>query len=486
MAEHAAPPISTLPSELIHHILTFLPLTDLLTVSLINHAFLEQSRQDTLYQPFVQTYVPDCGVRKPDGLTWRELFKLHHPYWFITQHRIWFSDTLHTGKIIMARYDHRTNAIEGYALVAERRHPTLKTWDWNPHAIIHTFDPRIRLDLNSPVIRLDARGYEAAVVQAGNRLTREVPMCLIEELPRPSSGIHSQLILTRPWPNQATSRNTPIWPPLTIPSPVRTLNESPSNFRDVAHRPSGISELSSASFRLRRWMEFSSRPHGINLRVGEDVTTWGTLSAECYTPTRQKPWQGIWCGDYAGHGCEFLVIMQPDDPRPLPEGAELVLRAAEREGSVSSGDSWNTAPSIQEEWDADGWDDNTTADENTIEDEGVDNMEDSIATLQASPAQSATQLREDQYDNGDETIYRGRLEAVKLTGDPNIPRGEYTFIAPDIGPGGLIRVADEDLFKGARIVKSVGHIAARGFRDGKFLSGFPEQTLYADISQTLT
>jgi hypothetical protein len=221
------------------------------------------------------------------------------------------------------------------------------------------------------------------------------------------------------------------------------------------------------------------------MRVGEDVTTWGTLSAECYTPTRQKPWQGIWCGDYAGHGCEFLVVMQPDEPRPLPERAESVLRAAQREGSVSSGDSWSTAPSIQEEWDEDGWDDDTTADENMVEDEGDDDMEDSIATLHASPIHSATQLTEDQDDYRDETVYRGRLEAVKLTGDPNIPRGEYTFIAPDIGPSGLIRVADEELFKGARIVKSVGHIAARGFRDGEFSSSLPEQ-IHADNSQTTT
>lgn len=468
MAEPSSSAFSSLPSELIHHILTFLPLADLLTVGLVNHAFLEHSRQDTLYQPFVQAHVPGYDVPKVDGLTWRELFKLHHPYWFIAQHKIWFSDTPHTGKLIVTRYDHRLNAIEGYALVAERRQPTFKIWDWNPHAIIHTFHPRIKLDLNTPVVRLDARGYEAAVGPTGGRLGREVPMNVIDELPRPSSGIHSQLILTRPWPTQATSQNTPIWPPLTIPGPVRTLNESPSNFRDLTHRPSNISELSSASFRLRRWMEFSSRPHGISMRVGEEVTTWGTLPAECYTPTLDKPWQGIWCGDYAGHGCEFLVVMQPDNPKPLPERAEWALRVAEREGSVSSGDSWSTAPTAQDEWDGAWSDQNITEDPDLVDGQEDNNMEDSVATLHASPVNSPSLIAENEHDDdGSEPIYRGRLEAVKLTGDPNIPRGEYTFIVPDIGPSGLIRVADEDLFKGARIVKSVGHIAARGYRDGE-------------------
>lgn len=70
-------------------------------------------------------------------------------------------------------------------------------------------------------------------------------------------------------------------------------------------------------------------------------------------------------------------------------------------------------------------------------------------------------------EDDEEDIYSGRLEAIKLTGDPNVPRGEYTFIAEDIGRRGLIRVAEEPTFRGARVVKSVGHIAGRFFRDGK-------------------
>lgn len=66
----------------------------------------------------------------------------------------------------------------------------------------------------------------------------------------------------------------------------------------------------------------------------------------------------------------------------------------------------------------------------------------------------------------EDDVRYNRLEAIKLTGDPNVPRGQYTWIAEDIGPDGLIRVADEDPFRGARVVKSFGHTAARGFRNG--------------------
>jgi len=67
-------------------------------------------------------------------------------------------------------------------------------------------------------------------------------------------------------------------------------------------------------------------------------------------------------------------------------------------------------------------------------------------------------------------VYSGQLIAIKLTGDPNIPRGQITFIAPDLSDKGLIRTAQEEIFRGARIVKSAGHIADRGYRGGKQLS----------------
>jgi hypothetical protein len=451
-------PLLNLPSELVHHVLSYLDLSDLLSVALINKALREHALQDTLWQPFVQAEVPGSAVPKPANLTWRELFQQHHPYWFLARRKMWFADTAHTGKLIVARYDHRINAIEAYALVAERRQPTFLVWDQHPEAIIHTFSPRVQLDLNAPVVRLNADAYEEASGPIGYRLQKEVPMNLYRDMPRQSAGLYSQLILSRPLPGHVTTEATPVWPPLILPSMERTRTDSPSQFRSPGHRPGVLDELSTLTFRLRKWMEFSTRSHGLSMRIGEDITTWATLAEDCYTPTPQKPWQGIWCGDYAGHGCEFLVIMQPDNPKPLPERAEWAMRAREREESVSSEGSWSTAPTDAPTSDMD--------DEDAME--TADDLEVSVTTLQeAYHEQGSASLRPYvSAEDDDDTVYQGRIEAVKLTGDPNIPRGEYTFIAPDIGPNGTIRIATEDIFKGARIVQSVGHIAARGFRDG--------------------
>jgi hypothetical protein len=142
--------------------------------------------------------------------------------------------------------------------------------------------------------------------------------------------------------------------------------------------------------------------------MGEEISTFSTLDPYLYTPTPEKPYRGIWVGDYSGHGCEFLLMHQPDDEEPF--------------------------------------------DINSVE-----------------PRRDHESLAEWEKRVQEAKAYRGRLEAIKLTGDPNIPRGEHTFIADDLGDAGFVRVAEEEPFKGARVVHSRGHIAARMFTNGKIM-----------------
>lgn len=72
-----------------------------------------------------------------------------------------------------------------------------------------------------------------------------------------------------------------------------------------------------------------------------------------------------------------------------------------------------------------------------------------------------------EVDTDEEIGQRGSLRGIKLTGDMNVPRGEYSWIAKDIGPAGLVGVAVDDPFTGARMVRCKGHVAGIGYQDGK-------------------
>jgi hypothetical protein len=403
----------------------------------------QQSVDDQLWRLQIQRNCPGSTIETPAPFaSYRDFYTKFHDIWFLTRGKIWFSTSWPHGNLLFARFDPRIGAIEGYQVSSERQSTTFQHWDQHPDVIIHTFSPMITLDFANPLLHIDAKSVSN---KPKISVQDELPMEHNELNKGSAATMFSHLIFTRPWPRHLISNATTVWPPTTIPSQERTQVATANLFNGLGHKPSKRSEVSKSSFRIRRWVEFTAPSHGLRMRIGEEVTTWATLPAEVYTPTASKPWRGIWCGDYAGHGCEFLVILQPDDPLPLPEGARAALERA-RSDSFSSDGSWETAPTGQ-----------SPVISPIDDDEETDAIDASVATLRPSTSNDYHQSCQ----------YSGRLEAVKLTGDPNIPRGEYTFIAPDIGDNGLIRIANEEIFKGARIVRSVGHIAAQDYRNGR-------------------
>ncbi|KAK9466129.1 hypothetical protein V1512DRAFT_263943 [Lipomyces arxii] len=59
-----------------------------------------------------------------------------------------------------------------------------------------------------------------------------------------------------------------------------------------------------------------------------------------------------------------------------------------------------------------------------------------------------------------------RLEAIKLTGDPNVPRGEFSFIVDDLTH--TDRICSEQEWPGARVVAARGHTASLHFVNNVF------------------
>ena len=403
--------------------------------------------------------------------SWRDLYTAHHPYWFLVKNKIWFADVHNNGLLILARYNSQNGCIEAFRLLAEHGPHTYETWAHNPEVIIHTFNPKVSLWVDDPVIKL---GFKERGHDNDNRLRKEVAMQTGK-----THGICSMISLCRPIPKALQTTAMALWPPATIPAQERVRNESATKFRREEQRPKTLDQMSDRTFRIRKWLEFTNLMQPLNaVRMGEEVMTFSTLLEESYMPTKEKPWQGIWVGDYSGHGCEFLLVLQRDVTSPMAlsrtsstDSLPRIMPAAIHNASTGLQDS-DQAQQLGE----------ATETETVVP---PHHTRETIGPSQEQPVQGFTEQDDKEAQGGKSTwgdgsagteaqaslteAPSGRLEAIKLTGDVNVPRGEYTWIAEDIGPKGLIRVAKEQMFVGARTVQSLGHIAGRGYRHDRFI-----------------
>ena len=290
------------------------------------------------------------------------------------------------------------------------------------------------------------------------RLGKELKM-QIERTP----GISSMLSLCIAIPPARQDPRMALWPPKSIPSVQRVRNESATQFRNSNHRPKNLAEASDHTFRLRNFLQWPSMLQPRNsIRMGENVSTFSTLLEESYTPTASKPYQGLWVGDYSAHGCEFLLVMQTDHP---PE-VDISRRSSSASGVLPSGvtvtarDTSNSNQSSEapaEESSTTGAQDEASSDDPVLPQESSNQRDTPVE------GDDATSLSSQPY------IPSGRIEAIKLTGDENVPRGECTWFADDIGDGGLVRVAEEERFRGARMVRSMGQVASQNHKNSRFI-----------------
>lgn len=508
--------LHNLPAELIDQILAYLAPIELASISLTCRLLYDHTLSNNVWVPHITSSIHRTLVNLPSPYkSYRDLYAAHHPFWFLTKHKIWFADTQHVGKLVLCRYSAERDCIEGYSIVAERGSHTFQFWEWDREVIIHTFSPNVRLDTDAPVIRLDAHAYDDVresmrrgkgmwygeevelgdgedVEEMRTRLAYEVPMQTFahgSEQGGPGASLHSRFMLTRPLPDELVRPGTAVWPPLTIPAPTiegarrgsRTRNASAQNYNGTGHKPTRWSEVNQAAFRLRRWMQFSGyhmrniTAHflqtnnlsftggsgnlnfggGMSARIGESVTTFATIDREAYTPTKKKPWRGIWVGDYSGHGCEFLAILQPEEgevKRPLPDSAARLLREmdnrerrrrgrqesdattiswADLEERLNSSSSTSESPSVDvnSHGDADSVPPSSPHDHQLLTTDSAYAIDLHAAADEDAEMghveifehdESTESLTSEDFDpESDEDIYNGRIEAIKVTGDIN-------------------------------------------------------------------
>lgn len=413
----------SLPAELIHNILSYVPCVSLASVARTCRCLREHAMNDLLWQGWINSLASQ-EIHDPSPYdSFQSLYIAHHPYWFLIRHKVWFSDTPHTGKLLIARYDHRIGRIEAYRVVVRLGPRSFMSWRKDPEVMVHTFNPHVGLWLDDPILQLGKPEISPPRQNTRHNDWRsaEIPMRMTES----TQGVFNTFVLcpkaTYPETEGGTydetgpSRRAQLWPPPTIPS-EQHVDRHPSQHYLWEQRPLSLSSLCDTGFRTRRWVQFRSflpvveaNPGNGGGGVGESMETFSTLSPELYTPTKEKPYQGIWVGDYAGNGCEFLLFTQRDKPL-----TDYVFGYHDRWYSSSS-------------------------------------------PVSITPSRTYMTRAPDKQP----------LEVVKLTGDPNVPRGQITFRTDDVGLQNTIRIASEDMFKGARIVPAEGHIASRNFQNGE-------------------
>ncbi|APA06800.1 hypothetical protein SS1G_04576 [Sclerotinia sclerotiorum 1980 UF-70] len=397
--------LTHLPVELLRQIASYLSPCDLTKLGKSCKTLFEVAKTDSLWRRLVQENVPGVNLDSPAPCqSFKELYKSHDPHWFLTKNKLWFSDSRNYGQILISKYHPETGSIGLYRLITEKLPPHFFAWKDDISVIVHCFEPRVYL--SQYCLRLDVNSYShrslSDLGEAERRLKGELPLVRSDD---PGSRAFTNFILAKSLVgrNLANAPQEGKWPPPNVPAKSRVDLSAVCDQSSTTTwgRPEDRSQINEQSFRTRFWLEMNGQ-----VRMGEDIQTWSTLDFGLYTPTEDKPFRGIFVGDYSGHGCEYLLLDQRD------------------------GFQKNDEPNILE-------------------------RKDETPEVWEAKKRHAK-------------IYKGSLCAIKLTGDPNIPRGQISWIADDISDNGLVRHG-EQAWPGARIVKSRGQIANQGYRNSKFI-----------------
>jgi hypothetical protein len=456
--------LTDLPDELLQDVLSHLPAVDLISVSATCRTLYRQSQDEKLWQRLVNSNIPNQITKPGIFNSFRDLYSAHHPYWFLPRNKIWFSDNESTGILIISRYDNRRGVVEAFRLVAEMKEEISVPWQSHPDVEIQPFNPRLRLWLDDPVIelrnheRLHRRHRQYSRDRFQMTMTnRTARVCSSFALSRGSLG-HSPKI-----------RSDFLWPPVTIPGErsVRKhrdflVDETSHTFQTIQKLCEDPDKISETNFYLLKWPHFGlGQPPLIPREHIDQTWNFSTLDPALYTPTKDKPFQGIWVGDYSLHKCEFLLFLQRDvgEPAPLTNSARRHLRAMVGGARIFQETPYDFIN-----------DEDEAATGAAAEEVGLLNGRFEDTFERASPPDSQASNEVDEY-NG--VRFQGRLEGIKLTGDPNIPRGEISFVAEDIGPKGFMGISQDEEFRGSRVVKSKGHIAFEHYTDGKYQNTCP-------------
>src|SRR4051794_18535548 len=89
--------LTQLPSELVRQICTYLDPQQLARLARTCRTLKTHAYDDTHWRNLLKATLPPPDFPAQPATTYRDLYSLHHPYWFLAKNKIWFSDEQHTG-----------------------------------------------------------------------------------------------------------------------------------------------------------------------------------------------------------------------------------------------------------------------------------------------------------------------------------------------------------------------------------------------------
>lgn len=403
-----------LPDRIVTRIISYLNPESLARVAAVSHRFREFAYSEELWKTLVNSYLPNPIESCKPAPSFRRLFIAFHPYWFIPKFRFWLSDEQPHGQLVIAQFNTTLLCIEAWAITANRENSEDRPWSLDPEVIIRESDIRVHIDEHHLVFRFGVKDedWNGDEEHQGFRHARATTIC---EESTAAARSQLELSLGHAKTEVPISVDPGMWPTPDMFASTSIPRPAAGTSMPSTYRPSSNPTRCTPIFCLRDKIPYDSGQSSAGTYpsstesercIVDRTVTYGTMSPDIYTPNIEKPWQGIWCGDYFHHGVEFLLILQPE-----------------------------------------------SSDKPTL-------TESMHATQHSSLEQSGFQSEEIAAPTNHQ---HKSLLAVKLTGDSNVPRWEYSFVVPDLLESGLIRIADEEEFRGAHVVRSAMHVATKGF-----------------------
>ncbi|KAF3909487.1 hypothetical protein AA313_de0203424 [Arthrobotrys entomopaga] len=408
----------SLPSEILHQILLLLPEISLYSASLTCKRIQALSLADPLWENILNS--PDLPSPHP-YLSYRALHHALSPHLYLKR-KIFIGDRQFFGSFFISKYSPVSGTLEAFSLaVSPPNNDLIEAWSYNPTVLIYPFSPRINL-----------RDEPEFKIAANSKASED------GEIPVSRRGILATYFRADAILERDVYAQMAVWPPRIIPSASRVRNESSNGFRSgqgarqrgpFMRLPSGVS-INGTSVSIGGFG---------NDVVGAQVDRSAFMMAKAGEKKEGEKWR-VDRKERSGY--------PSDKAFRLRRWAVLGDPSGDIEGRFRMGERVETFAELDEEL----W---TPTEEYPYRGIWIGNSTTPEFLLFHQPVTSGP---------------RKRLEVIKLTGDPNVPRGEYYWIIDDLSSP--VRMADEDEYEwpSAKVYEARAHIADQDFKNDRFVN----------------